>query len=61
MSAKSSKSHDSNFTDSDNEVTLATVRWLEACIESARFRKEERLIALLKIVKAEIIFELDPR
>ncbi len=38
-----------------NKVTL---RWLESCVESARCRKEERLIALLEIVRAEIVFEI---
>ncbi|MGB3633844.1 MAG: hypothetical protein WA982_07375 [Rubrobacteraceae bacterium] len=56
MSVKSSKGREHNFTDHDNEVTL---RWLECAVESARFRKEERLIALLQIVKAEIIFDIE--
>ncbi len=44
-----------NFTTSNVEVTL---RWLEACIEYAHRRRNEKLVVLLENVKSEVIFEL---
>ncbi|MGF1472258.1 MAG: hypothetical protein ACFB50_11025 [Rubrobacteraceae bacterium] len=37
----------------------ATLRWIESCIESARHRRKERLLALLEVVEAELIFEAE--
>ena len=56
MSIEFSERREDNFTGPGNKVTL---RWLESCVESARCRREERLIALLEIVRAEVIFEIE--
>lgn len=56
MSTNIPKGRGDDFARFDNKSTLS---WLESCITSARQRREERLITLLEIVKAEIIFEIE--